>query len=159
MAGSEGVVDVTIGERGHLLGKGEIALLLALVEPDVFEDHDAAGLQVGAGGLRLGTDRVVDLLDRQADQLLKPGGHLVQPERRVGGGVSGGTAQVADQNQAAAAVEDRRQGRQGALDPAIVGNAAVGRLRDVEIDPNQDLLAGHLDVAESLFGHERSSWA
>ncbi len=77
MAGAEGVVDVTIGERGHLLGKGEVALLFALVEPDVFEDHDAAGLQVGAGGLRLGTDGIVDLLDRQADQFLEPGGHLV----------------------------------------------------------------------------------
>ncbi len=61
---------------------------------------------------------------------------------------------MADQNQAAAAVEDRRQGWQGALDPAIIGNAAVGRLRDVEINANQDLLAGHLDVAESLFRHE-----
>ena len=103
MAGAEGVVDVAIGERGHLPGKGGIALLFAFVEPDVFEDHDAAGPRAGAGGLRLGTDRVVDLLDRQADQLLQPGGHRVQPERRVGDGVAGGTAQVADQNQAAAA--------------------------------------------------------
>ena len=69
------------------------------------------------------------------------------------GGVAGGTAQVADQNQAAAAVEDRGQGWQRALDPAVVGNAAVGRLRDVEIDADQDLFAGHVDVAESLFGH------
>ena len=83
----------------------------------------------------------------------EPGGHRVQPERGVGGRVAGGTAQVADQDQAAAAVEDRVQGRQGAPDPAVVGDAAVGRLRHVEIDADQDLLAGHVDVAERLFGH------
>ena len=42
VAGAKGVVDVTIGKCGHLLGKGEVAFLFALVEPDVFEDNDAA---------------------------------------------------------------------------------------------------------------------
>ena len=83
----------------------------------------------------------------------EPGGHLVQPERRIGDRVAGGAAEVADQDQAAAAVEDRGQGRQGALDPAVVGDAAVGRLRHVEVDADQHLLAGHVDVANRLFGH------
>ncbi len=73
MAGAEGVVDVTIGEGGHLLGEGEIAFLFALVEPDVFENDDAAGPQVGAGGLRLGADRVVDLLAPAGRSALEAG--------------------------------------------------------------------------------------
>ncbi len=61
---------------------------------------------------------------------------------------------MADQDQAAAAVEDRGQRWQSTLDPAVVGDAAVGRLRNVEIDADQDLFAGHVDVAERLFRHE-----
>ena len=91
--------------------------------------------------------------DRQADQLLKPGGHLVQPERRIRDGVAGGAAEVADQNQQPPQSRIVVKVWQRTLDPAVVGDAAVGRLRDVEIDADQDFFSGHVDVAERLFGH------
>ena len=85
MAGAEGVVDVTIGQRGHLLGEREVAFLFALVEADVFEDHDPTRLQA-AGSRGEWTDRVVDLHHRPADQLLEPGGHLsIRNGRSVAG--------------------------------------------------------------------------
>src|SRR5262249_16947158 len=43
-----------------------------------------------------------------------------------------------------------------ATDPSVVGDPAVGRLGDVEIDADQHLLAGHVDVANRLLGHESS---
>ena len=58
---------------------------------------------------------------------------------------------MADQDQAAAAVENRRQGWQRRFDPTIVGDIPVGGLRNIEIDTNQHL-AGDFDVAE-LLGH------
>jgi hypothetical protein len=61
---------------------------------------------------------------------------------------------VADENQAAAGFDDRGQGRQGTFDPPIVGDAAVGRLRHIEINADQHLFTGHVDVAERLFGHD-----
>ena len=84
----------------------------------------------------------------------EPRGHPVHPERRVGRRVAGGPAEVADQDQAAAAIEDRRSSvGKCASDPAVVGDAAVGRLRHVEVDADQHLAAGHVEVADRLFGH------
>ncbi len=45
VAGAEGVVDVGVGQPGQLGGEGGVALLLALVEPDVLQDEDLAGLE------------------------------------------------------------------------------------------------------------------
>ena len=73
VAGAEGVVDVAVGQGGHLLGEGGIALLFALVEPDVLENHDSAGGKLGAGGLRLRPDGVVGLLDRNGRSTLRVG--------------------------------------------------------------------------------------
>ena len=81
-----------------------------------------------------------DLHDRPADQLLQPGGHRVQPERRVRGGVAGRAAEMADQDQAAAPCRESsvkvgralRMRRSSATPPS-------GDLRDVEVDADQHL--------------------
>ncbi len=59
VAGAEGVVDVAVGQSRQPDGELGIALLLALVEPDVLEHDDPARLEPLAGRLGLGADRVV----------------------------------------------------------------------------------------------------
>ena len=83
MRRAEGVVDVNVSERSEFGGEGLVALLLAFVEADVFEDDDPAGLERRAGRLRLRADGVVDLPDGPADQLLAPGGDRVHLELGV----------------------------------------------------------------------------
>ena len=81
VAGSEGVVDVTIRERRHLPGEADVTLLLAGIEPHVLENDDSARRQFFAGRLGQWTDRIVDLHHRPADQLLQPRSHAIHPER------------------------------------------------------------------------------
>ena len=106
MAGAEGVVDVAIGQGGHLPGEGQVTLLLAAVKPYVLEQDDAAREQRMAGGLSFWTDGIVDLEDRPADELREAICHFVQPERPVGDRVALGAAQVTDQDQASATIQD-----------------------------------------------------
>ena len=153
MAGAEGIVHIAVGEPRQAPGELGIAFLLALVEPDVLQDDDPAGCQRGAGGLGFGADRVADLRHRSPDQRLQAGGDGVQPERGVAGRIPGGPAEVAHQDQAAAALEDGIQGRQRTANPAVVGDLAVGGLGHVEIDADEDFLAGHVDVANRLLRH------
>ena len=156
VAGAEGVVHVAVGERRESRGEFGIALLLALVEPDVLEHDDAAGLELAHGGLGLGADGVTHLHHRPPDQLLQPRGDRVEPERGVRRGVAGRPAEVADEDQAPASVEDRIQSRQGAANPPVVGDVAVGGLGHVEVHADQHFLAGHVEVANRLFGHQSS---
>ena len=106
MAGAEGIVDVSVGQAAISLANADIALLLALVEPDVFEHDDPARCEGLEAAWASGPTVSVSLLDGSADQLFEPGRHLVHPERRVSGRVASRPAQVADQDQASAPLED-----------------------------------------------------
>ena len=106
MAGAEGVVDVAVGQAGELLGERGVALLLALVEADVLQHDDPARLQ-GARTSAWASGPTVSsaFLTGRPSSSCEPGGDLVHLEGGVGGGVAGGAAEVADQDQA------RRPGR------------------------------------------------
>ena len=97
---------------------------------------------------------VVNFHHRPADQLLEPGGYFIHAKRAVSNRIAGRTAQVTDEDQASAAIQYFIQRGQRASNPAIVGNASVRRLGDVEVDTDQDLLTRYLQVANSTFGHD-----
>ncbi len=153
VAGAEGVIDVGVSQGGHLLGEGRVALLLALVEPDILEDHDSARGQLGARCLRVRPDGIVGLLHGTADQLGESSSHRVQAERGVGSRVAGGSAQMADQDQAAAPFQNIIQRGQCRADAAIVGDLTRRGLRDVEVDADENFLTLNVQVANRSFCH------
>ncbi len=153
---SESVVHVTICQRRHLAGKADVTLLLARIEPHVFEHDDPARRQLFAGRSRQRPDSIVDLHNRPANQLLQPRGHPVHPVRSVLRRIAGRTPQMTDQDQAAAALQNVVERRQRASDPAVVGNPPVSRLRDIEVDADQHLATRYFQFAHRSFGHEVS---
>ncbi len=76
--GGERVVDVDVGEPGQLLGHDGIVLLLAGVEPGVFEHQDLAGLQLGDGFLGDRADAVVGEEDVAGEQVAQGGADRAQ---------------------------------------------------------------------------------
>ena len=152
VAGSEGVVDVGVGQAGELPGEGSVALLLSLVEPDVLEDQDLARLKRGGGGLSFGTDGVVRLLDRLAEQFSEPDRDLVELERGIVRRVTGWPTQVADQDQRGPLLQGMGQRRQRGADSTVVGDLAILGLGDVEVDPDQDFATSEAEVADRLLG-------
>jgi hypothetical protein len=65
-----------------------------------------------------------------------------------------GAAQVAHQDQAAAAIEHVLDRRQGLDDPVVAGDVAAIVLRHVEIDAHQDLPALDVDISNRFLGHK-----
>jgi hypothetical protein len=166
VGGAEGVVDVDIRHRGELLG--ELVLCRAklgvffgslvlddffLIEPQVLQQQDIAGLE--ALGLCLGvrTDAVIRENDLLAEQFREPCGDRLQGEGIIPRAL--GAAQVTHENQGAAAVQHVLDRWQGLDDPVIAGDVALVVLRHVEIDAHQDLFALDVDIRYCLFGHKK----
>jgi hypothetical protein len=70
VAGAEGVVAVDVGHVGQRLREIGGALLLACIEPQVFQHQDVAVLQRGGFGAGIGTDRVGGERDRLCPAVL-----------------------------------------------------------------------------------------
>jgi hypothetical protein len=106
VAGAEGVVAVGIAVRRELPGEGGVALLLGLVEAEVLEQEDLAGLH----GPHAGRGLLIDAVARwERDGAAQELGEAVGAglERELGlDTLALGTAQVGHQDGAAPAVQD-----------------------------------------------------
>ena len=148
VSGAERIVHIDVRHGSQLLGESGIVLLLFLVEADVLEKHDLAGLQSRGFGLGVLADDVGSHDDIHAQQLRQPHGHRSQGVFHVE--LALGTAQVRAGNDGSAIVQQVFQGLDGFPDALVVGDFAVGQ-RNVEVAAYQDLFALYVDVLNGFF--------
>ena len=155
MAGAEGVVDVSVCQAGELGGERRSPFFSPLLNRTFSRTSTSPGFR--AWRPRRPRDRRYrsTFLTGRPSRSWSLRGDLVHPERSVGGGVAGGPAEMADEDQARALIEGVLERRQRGADPSVVGDLTVLGLRHVEIDPDENLLAGQVEVANRLLGQER----
>ncbi len=151
MAGTEGVVAVNITHARQLGGESRLPRFLARIKTQVFQQEDFAAVQISPqfrSRLARGFWRELNGL---AEQFGEACGSRFQAELR--GGLSFGTAQVAHQNELAAAVKNRLDCRQSKPNSPIVGNVLLIVERNIEIDTHQNGFASYVGVRNCLFRH------
>ena len=143
----ERVVDVEVGQLGQLPRKHRVVLLLRGVEAQVLEQHDvAAGMRLGhrrRGGL---ADAVAGEHDRPAQQRGQRRDQRLQAELRRDLALR--PSEVRGEDDGRALVERVLNRRQRGPDPRVVADHAVLD-RDVEVDADEDALAGQVEVRRS----------
>ena len=145
MGGGERVVDIEVAELGELFHKRRIVLLLAFMEAGVLQQQHVAVLHFGdrsrgrlANAVGGEGDRALhDVGDRRGDGFKRIG--LVRPAL--------GPPEMREENDLAALARDLLDGRRDALDAGRIGDAAVLG-RNVEVDAQEDALAGEVGVVE-----------
>ena len=150
MRRAERIVHVQIGERGQRRRELRIVFLFLRVEPQVFEQHDAAAgcLRLIHDPARLVADAVVDERHGLAEELGEAIGDRPQAHLRIHFALR--PAQMAREHDGGAVIErvlDRRQRR---ADPRVVADDAVLQ-RDVEIDADEDALALEIEIPDRKF--------
>ena len=147
--GAEGVGHVEVGHGGEGAGKVGVVLLLAGLEPEVFQQHDLTALEGGGLGVGVGADHVGGENDLLAQQLAQAPGHGGQGQLRFDGAL--GLAQVGAGDDRRAMAQQVAQGGQGGHDAGIVGDGAGGFvLGHVEVAAAQHPLAGHVYIAHAF---------
>ena len=157
MGGTEGVVDVEVSDRGELLGKLRVVLLLLLVEADVLQQQHVSVAHGFDGGLDLRADAVVGLLDLLSEELGEAHGTRGQPELVLRSVL--GASQVGAQDDLGTVVGQVLEGRDGGPDTGVVGDGASVQ-RDVEVGADKHDLALEVslgEVSDRLLGHGRDS--
>ena len=150
MRGAEGVVDVDIAQSGHFLRELVAVLLLAFVDPAVFEQHELPWLQIRVP--RAAVHPVSDERNVDPEQFRKTAADRRQRIRGLPFAF-GRAAQVRRHHH-------RRPPRQRVRDrghrrayPRVVGDVAGIVLRDVQVRADEYALAADIDVRESLEFH------
>ena len=134
MRGTEGVVDVDVGERGQLGGQPGVVLRLPWLVADVLEHQDVPGPEVlrecahvvahhGGGERHVGAGQLGQPVRGRTQRQL--GLAVLRP------------SEVRDEDQARAAAAQLLDRRQGRPDPRVVGDLAIIQ-RHVEVDPDQN---------------------
>ena len=173
--GAERVGDEDLGHVGQSLGKGGVVLGLALVEAQVLQQHDLAGLQRGGLGLGVLADGVGGedhVLTQQLAQTLGNGsqGQLAQGLLPLfAGDVSlvlalfhlllhialeggDGLAQMGAGDNGGAVLQQILDGGESRDDTLVAGDlAGLLVLGDVEVAAEQNLLALDVYVVNGLF--------
>ncbi|MNI54737.1 hypothetical protein D3C73_1096480 [compost metagenome] len=151
MRGREGVVDVEVAQFRQLGGEGRVVLLLAFVEADVLEQQYAAGVEIGDHRLGFVAHAVVGEAHGAVQQQLQRLDHGAQAHRRHA--LALGPVEVGQQHHLGAGFAQAVDGRQGRLQPGVVGDVPVLH-RHVEVHANQGGLAGQVgNVVEGAEGH------
>ncbi len=149
---AEGVVHVGVGHPGQGLGEVLAVAGLALVEAEVLQEQDLAGLQ-GAGQL------LHPLADHAARQghietlALEPGGYGRQAELRFEADALR-TSQVGAQDHGGAVVHKILEGGQGLADAGRVLHHAVLH-RGVQVRPQEGAVPLEVQVAQGAEGQHR----
>ncbi len=145
VGGGESVVDIEVAELGELGDIGRIVLLLALVEAGVFQQQHVAVLHFGdrVGG------RLANAVGRKGDRALDDVGDRRSdgPERIGFVRTALRPAKMRKKDHLAAFAGDFLDGRRDALDAGRIRHAPVFG-RNVEVDAQQDSLAGDVGVVE-----------
>ena len=151
MRGREGVVDIEVAQVGQLLGEDRIIGLFRRMEAHVFQQNDAARIQIADGLDGGAADAVVGEADRRAEQFLQRLDDRLQAHRR--NALALGTVEVGQQRDLGARVAQALDRRQGDPQSGVVGDLAALH-RHVEVYADQSRLAGEiLGVVEGAEGH------
>ncbi len=150
MGGAKGVVDVGIRERGQLLRKAGFVLLLFGVVSKILEEHDAALSGTFDGRRRGLADAIPGEFNRPSKQLGQAGGNGPQGVLRVRFPL--GTAEVRREDHRGAVFQRVANRRDRRADTRVVRDPAVLN-RDVEVDPDQDLLPPQVEIADAAHRH------
>jgi len=151
--GREGVIDIEVGQFGQAGRELGVVGFLGGVEAHVFQQDDAAGVQIGNGRMGRAADAVLGEAHRRSQQFRQGRDQRLQAHRRHDlalGAVEVG--QQGDLGSRFAQLVDRRQG-----DPqtSVVGDPAVLH-RDIEVYADQSGLARErAGVIEGAEGHRR----
>ena len=155
MGCAEGVVHVNaVAQFGEGLGKPGIVRLFLRVETHVFEQGDIAFLHFGDDLFRIGPNAIVAESDRMIDQIVQRDAD--RPKRIFLHRLSLRPAEMRHQDRLRALFPEVIDRRQTFAHPRVVGDddLAVAFLgRHIEIDPNQDAFAAHIEIANAEFSH------
>ncbi len=156
MGGSEGVVDIDIGERGERPRKRVVVFLLARVKTEVFQEEHVARLHPGHQFLYLRPDAIRREDDFFAQETLEPSGDRCEAVARVRFALR--AAQVGAQDDLGPLIHGTVDGGQRGADPGIVGDLMVVVERDVEVSPDDDALVAKIGLLDRPLtdGHLRS---
>ncbi len=150
MRRAEGIVDVDVGiGRQRLRELGVVGLLLG-VEAQVLEQDRLARLEAGDGVDGADAERVAGHAHGSAQQVRQAQRDRTQAEGVVDLALR--PTEMAGQDDDGAAIEEVGDGRHAGPDAGVVDDLAVLE-RDVEIDPDEDLLAGRIEVANGELVH------
>ncbi len=150
VGGAERVVHVEVRQLGQLGGQGGVVLGLPGIEAGVLQQEHVAGTQVRHGVLDRRPHQLVHLAHRGTQEVGEPGRDRVQAQGRVWAAL--GPAQMRGQDDLGPLLPQVLDGREGRPDAGVVGDLPVLQ-RHVEVDADQDALAGHVHVADRLLGH------
>ena len=146
---AEGVGDIDLRHGGELLGELGVVLLLPLVEAEVLQQHDLAGLEGGGLGLGVLTDDILGEDHVLPQQLAQALGHGSQGEGLLP--LPLGLAQVGAGDDGGVLLQQVLDGGQGGHDALVVGDDAGGLvLGHIEVAAQQDLLARYVDILYGL---------
>jgi hypothetical protein len=145
MRGTEGVVDVDVGEAGKMPGEDAVVGRLLGMKTQVLEQEHLARPQATRGRLDRGPDAVSGRLDGAAQQLGQAHGHRSHAE--TVDDLALGPAEMRGEYQRAALIEQVGDCRQGRADARVVDHAAAVE-GHVEVHPHQNALAGERVVGE-----------
>ena len=151
--GAKGVVDIDLRKGGQLLGELRIVLFLFLVEADVLQQNDVAGLHRVDALLGVLADDVLgqdDLLIELLAQALRNGGQgILHVEFALG------TAQVRAEDDGRIVVQEVLDGGQRRHDAGVVGDLRAVQ-GDVEVAAHEYALAGYIDIFDGLLVHNNT---
>ena len=148
--GAEGIVDIDVAELGHALRQRVVVLLLALVHPAVFQQHDLSGRERRVP--RAAVDPVANERDFDAQEL---GEARADRRQRIRGRPRpfGRPSQVRRDHHGGTACERVANGRHRCANPRVVGDRARVVLRHVQVGANEHALAAHVEVGQASKGH------
>ena len=144
--GAEGVVHVDLGVGGERAAEGVVVVLLAGVEAQVLQHRHLPVAQVGHHLARPVAHRLVGEDDVAAEQGGEARGGRLQRVRRVG--IAVGTAQVRGEDHPRVVIDEVGDGGHRGGDARVVGHAARGGERHVEVDAHEHPLALHGQVGD-----------
>ena len=153
VGGAEGVVHVGIGEVREGAGKVPVVLLLARVEPEVFEQQQLTLAESVHRRAGVRADAVRGEGDPAPEQVGQAGRYGAQGQRS--GPDASGPPQVGDHRHARSGGQELAEGRDARADARIVGDHAIAE-RDVQVRPDQDPHAADVareEVVQSGDGH------
>src|SRR5262245_24732830 len=123
MSRAECIVDVEIGKASEFLREFRIILFLACFEPDILEEQDLAGLQIGGQLMRIVSDHIFRQTNCAAEQFLKMSRNWRKTEFRARFPLR--PPQVTDQYDRSPAIQEITNRRKGGGHPSVVGNMTV----------------------------------
>ena len=145
--GSECVIDIDLSHGSKLFCECGIVLFLFLVEADVFDHHDLAGLERGCLCLCILTDNVGgkdNLLSEKLGETLCNGS-----EGESGIEFALRSAHVGAEDDCRILRKKVLDGRESAVDSCLVGDLAVLH-RYVEVAAHEDFLSGYVDIFDAF---------